>query len=82
MQKWNGVLQVELRLTETTVALVVRKSEGFSFAYLKELFVSSMAQWLSNACGSSLGEVVLQQLKLLKGQMSGSKEGKDKKKGK
>ena len=79
VQKWNAEWREELRLAETTVSLLVRKTEGFSFAYLKELFVSSMAQWMSNACGRHMSDVVLEQLKLLKGQMSGRQDGKGKK---
>jgi hypothetical protein len=79
VEKWNTKLQVELQLSETTVAWVVRKSEGFSFAYLKELFVSSMARWMSNSGGGPMDEVVVEQLKLLRGQMSGTPEGKGKK---
>ena len=71
VQKWNTDLQVELRLAEPTLALVVKNTEGFSFAYLKELFVASMAQWMSNAGATQIGEVVLQQLELLRGQMNG-----------
>ena len=69
VQKWNAELQVELRLAETTVAWVVRKTESFSFAYLKELFVSSMAQWMSTERGTPMEKVVRRQLKLLRGQM-------------
>jgi len=79
MQKWNAELQAELRLSDATVSLLVRKTDGFSFAYLKELFVASMAQWMSLEGRTSMAEVVLEQLKLLRGQVSGSNEGKGKK---
>jgi AAA+ superfamily predicted ATPase len=78
VEKWNAELQVELRLAEATVALVVKKTEGFSFAYLKELFVASLAQWMSAEGATQMQEVVLQQLKLLRGQVNRSKEGKGK----
>jgi hypothetical protein len=79
VQQWNSELQIELRLSEATTACVVKKTEGFSFAYLKELFVSSMAQWMSLEGRTSMDEVVLEQLKLLRGQVSVSNEGKGKK---
>ena len=84
VQKWNSELQVELRLSDAIVVRVVKKTENFSFAYLKELFVSSMAQWMSAEGRPAMEEVVLEQLKLLRGQMSGregAKGEKQKKKG-
>ena len=44
---WNKELQSELRLSETAGAEVVGQTEGFSFAYMKELFLSSMMQWMA-----------------------------------
>jgi SpoVK/Ycf46/Vps4 family AAA+-type ATPase len=45
---WNKDLQPELRLSETAAAEVASQTEGFSFAYLKEMFLSSMMQWMAN----------------------------------
>src|SRR5882724_8616854 len=39
---WNQQLESELRLSEGAVAGLSQATEGFSFAYLKELFLSSM----------------------------------------
>ena len=44
---WNKKLQPELRPSENAVGAVVQQTEGFSFAYLKELFVSATVQWMS-----------------------------------
>jgi hypothetical protein len=43
----------ELRLSESAISEVVQQTENFSFAYLKELFVSSTIQWMSKR-----GEIV------------------------
>ncbi|HEY2961767.1 MAG TPA: ATP-binding protein [Pyrinomonadaceae bacterium] len=83
VQKWNSELQPELRVSEITVPLLVQQTDGFSFAYLKELFVSSMVQWMSNEAKTSMDDVVLEQLKLLRAQMKGQSESekpKEKKK--
>ena len=80
VQKWNNELQPELRLSEETAASVVKKTEGFSFAYLKELFVSSLAQWMSQEGQTPLEKVVLQQVKLLRAQTGGGKQSQKKKK--
>ena len=68
--KWNEELQPELRLTQSGAAAVVRETEGFSFAYMKELFVASMAQWMSAGGGGAMDEVILAQAELLRGQMN------------
>jgi len=67
--KWNEQMQPELRLSESGAAAVVRETEGFSFAYLKELFVASMVQWMSSGRNSGMDEVVLVQAELLRQQM-------------
>ena len=79
VRKWNSELQAELRVSETTALLVVKKTEGFSFAYLKELFVSSLAQWMSLDGKTPMDEVVLGQLKLLRRQTRSGKERTGKK---
>ena len=79
VQKWNAELQMELRLAETTVALVVRKTQGFSFAALKELFVSSMSGWMSSSGTTPMDDVIRKEVKVLVGQMNGRQEGKGKK---
>ena len=82
VEKWNDELQAALRVSQTTAAEVVKKTEGFSFAYLKELFVASLAQWMSADETTTMDEVILRQLKLLREQAKGSKERKGKKQNK
>ncbi|HWF88524.1 MAG TPA: ATP-binding protein, partial [Pyrinomonadaceae bacterium] len=73
IEKWNCELQPEMRVTEKGIAHVVRDTHDFSFAYLKELFVTSMIQWLSSGSAGSMDDVLQGQTKLLREQMS-SKE--------
>ena len=68
--KWNSELQPEMRVSEKGIARVVRDTRDFSFAYLKELFVTSMVQWLSSGGGGSMDGVLLGQTELLRKQMS------------
>src|SRR5262245_1701838 len=44
---WNRELQTEMKLTSSGIEQVVGASEGFSFAYLKELLLSATVQWMS-----------------------------------
>ncbi|MCW2573715.1 MAG: ATPase, central domain protein, partial [Frankiales bacterium] len=51
VRMWAASLGEALRPTEAGLDAVIELTEGFSFAYLKELFLSSMMAWIA-----SLGE--------------------------
>lgn len=74
LEKWNQELQPDMRMSEVVAAVLVDKTEGFSFAYLKELVVASMMQWISNSEPRSMDEVLLVQVKALRSQMNSKKE--------
>jgi SpoVK/Ycf46/Vps4 family AAA+-type ATPase len=67
--KWNEQLQPELRVSKAGAERVVNKTEGFSFAYLKELCVTSIVQWMSSGRKQSMDEVISGQAELLRQQM-------------
>jgi AAA+ superfamily predicted ATPase len=76
---WNERLQPELRLCESAASQVVQKTEDFSFAYLKELFVSATAQWMSTHAGildsestvtGTMEQIILDQVAQLRVEMS------------
>lgn len=67
---WNSKLETDVKLSENGEQAVIEETEGFSFAFLKELFLSSMMQWISTNDGKSMDEVVRGQATLLRGQMS------------
>lgn len=66
---WNNDLQWDLRVSGKTIPSLVRQSEGFSFAYLKELFLSSMMQWMALTGSTSMDKIVLGQVARLRAQM-------------
>src|SRR5688500_43596 len=68
--KWNNDLQTDLQVSENGANLVVSATEGFSFAYLKELFVASMVQWMSEGRSKPMDQILLAQTELLRGQMN------------
>jgi DNA replication protein DnaC len=70
IDRWNERVQPEMRVTKTAAALLVHGTEGFSFAYLKELFVASMVQWVSSGGEGSMDKVILAQTELLRSQMN------------
>jgi len=64
---WNKQLEPELRLCEFKTTEVVQLTEGFSFAYMKELFLASMMQWMEKR--TSMGEVMIDQARRLRQQL-------------
>jgi SpoVK/Ycf46/Vps4 family AAA+-type ATPase len=80
IKQWNRDLLPELRVSERATSLLVKETAGFSFAYLKELFVASMAEWMSTSGSTSMDEVILGQAKSLRAQMTTQQNDKQKKK--
>jgi AAA+ superfamily predicted ATPase len=82
INNWNNQLQSELRVSEQGTPEITRQTEGFSFAYMKELFIASMVQWMSSGGKSTMDEVILEQVKLLRTQsnLKKIKKKKDSKK--
>ena len=78
IERWNSELQDELRLTESGAATLVAATDGFSFAYLKELFVASMVQWMSDNRRTSMDDILLAHARQLHDQMKVKKQKKAK----
>ena len=72
VRKWNEELQFALRLSETAVTEVVVETENFSFAYMKELFLSAMMHWMAKNGDVPMGKVILFQAAQLRKQMEES----------
>lgn len=70
IEQWNKQLEPELRLLSAGVSGAVRETDGFSFAYLKELCMAAMVQWMSGGGRQTMDQVVLYQTELLRQQMS------------
>jgi len=79
---WNQSLEPDLMLSEPALTKTVEATEGFSFAYLKELFLSSMMQWIAEGGSGRMDAVMLNRVTVLREQMNGKKRKKsgDKKK--
>ena len=78
---WNGSLAQELRLSKPVLTKLVEATDGFSFAYLKELFLSSMMHWMAQSGNERMDAVMLSRVAVLREQMD-SADGKKRKKGK
>jgi AAA+ superfamily predicted ATPase len=77
---WNQSLEPELRVSDPSLPKIVEATEGFSFAYLKELFLSSMMQWMSDNARGKIDSIVLNRATLLRDQMNEADSKKRKKK--
>jgi AAA+ superfamily predicted ATPase len=75
--RWNETLADGLRLDCSGMQTIADKTEEFSFAYLKELFVSAMMQWISDGSREPMAVVMQSQIVSLREQMQGA--GKKKK---
>lgn len=67
--KWNERVEPELRLSTDDTLSVVRETEGFSFAYLKELCMAAMVQWVTKGREQTMDQVIVEQVALLRQQM-------------
>jgi hypothetical protein len=67
---WNASLRPPLRLREPVKAELARLTDGFSFAYLKELFLAATMAWVSQAAPGAMDAIMLDQVALLRVQMA------------
>lgn len=68
-QMWNASLAPELRASPDGLAAVAAATEGFSFAYLKELFLCSMMRWMSGRVEGAMDRTMAEQVGVLREQM-------------
>jgi len=72
---WNASLKPALRLSEEGTGKLAELTEGFSFAYLKELFLSSMMRWIARSEEGTMEQTMVGQVSVLHEQMiSASKQ--------
>jgi AAA+ superfamily predicted ATPase len=73
VQAWNVKLEDELKVSPEYLPTIVNSTAEFSFAYLKELLLSSMIQWMSANRSISMDNVIAKQIDVLRGQMTSNK---------
>ena len=67
---WAASLRDALHPSEAGLEAVVEQTEGYSFAYLKELFLSSMMRWIAAPGEAAMDQVLLEQCESLRHQMA------------
>ena len=66
---WRERLDPEMRITDDEVERIVAGTEEFSFAYLKELFISATMRWITKRERGAMFRHLEGQLQLLRTQM-------------
>jgi hypothetical protein len=66
---WNETLQTELRLSQEGITQVANGTDGFSFAYLKELFLAATMRWIRSPEPGTMDQVMSEQVQVLREQM-------------
>jgi hypothetical protein len=71
---WNESLQPELRLNELEIAQLAEAVADFSYAYIKELFLSCMMRWINQPQPGTMAAIAITQTTTLREQMSSMTE--------
>jgi hypothetical protein len=71
---WNVSVEPDVRLTEDGLEVVAELTDQFSFAYLKELWISSLSRWIASPNPGAMDEVMKAQVGPLREQMSAAVE--------
>jgi hypothetical protein len=69
VRSWNDRLRPQLRYDEPAQQKIVELTEGFSFAYIQEVFVSTTMHWMTKRARPVL-EVAEEQIATLRSQMT------------
>jgi AAA+ superfamily predicted ATPase len=70
----NLELESKLRLTDPDVETIAGATEEFSFAYLKELFLSTIMSWVNSSSDAKTIDVMTSQIETLRKQMATAQE--------
>jgi hypothetical protein len=66
---WNNTLKDDMRLSDPAITHLAELTDSFSFAYLKELFMSSMMRWMGAMETGALEKMTIDQIAGLREQM-------------
>ena len=71
---WNESVQPALRMNDAEIAQVAEAVADFSYAYIKELFLSAMMRWIGQPQPGTMAAVMMAQTATLREQMSSMAE--------
>jgi len=67
---WNDRLEADMKAPDDALPPLAEGSDGFSFAYLKELFLSAMARWVIDRRPGAMGALLASELEHLRAHKS------------
>ncbi len=81
LARWSDALALEMQLGTEALRRTAEATAGFSFAYLKELCVSSLMRWIDRADAGSMDAIVERQIGVLdeqvrRGKSPGKRDGR------
>jgi hypothetical protein len=69
LTRWNGAAEPAMRLSADALLEAVTRTDGYSFAYLKELWLSATMRWISTPEPGAMDGVLTSQIDILRSQM-------------
>jgi hypothetical protein len=75
LARWTERLDPHLRLTDAQRDTLVEQTDGFSFAYLKELCLAAVLRWMKQRPADGLHPILVSQLEVLRAQMRSEDDG-------
>jgi len=70
LRSFSDRLESDLRLSEEELLLVAAETDGYSFAYLKELYLSAMMRWIAKPNAAPIATLMTEQAEALRAQMA------------
>jgi hypothetical protein len=70
LRMWNGRVARDLKLAPKELRGVARDTDGYSFAYLKELYLASMMRWMATPNAKSMIGIMTAEQVALRAQMT------------
>jgi ATP-dependent 26S proteasome regulatory subunit len=70
LRQWNLKLSAEMRIDDQALDRLVAATDAFSFAYLKELYLSAMLRWMGARNAGGMADALTSQVESLRSQMT------------
>lgn len=78
LRRWNESVDADMRLSDDALTAAAAQTEDYSFAYLKELWLSAMMRWIAAPTPGAMDAIFAVQAETLRAQMQAAPdEGAD-----
>jgi DNA replication protein DnaC len=76
LSAWNARVAPEMQVDGDGLEKTVAETDQYSFAYLKELWLSSMMAWIATAEPGAMNRILCENAGVLRSQLSSTEEGR------